>query len=197
MTEVAAPSLDSPLVPSEDPRVHEAARAIECILFAGGEPVRPEQLAEAAEVPIEVVAAALDILRAEYAGRGLEVQAVAGGYQLGTRPAYAEAVRRYLGAAAREPLSQAALETLAIIAYQQPITRPEIDALRGVRSDYILERLEERRLIHVVGRKETVGRPMLYATTEAFLRHFGLSGLSEMPPLEQFGLTAPGPAAAK
>jgi len=99
-------------------------------------------------------------------------------------------VRRYLGAAAREPLSQAALETLAIIAYRQPITRPEVDALRGVRSDYILERLEERRLIHVVGRKETVGRPMLYATTDAFLRHFGLGALADLPPLEQFGLTA-------
>jgi segregation and condensation protein B len=182
-------SLDAP-PPAEELRVHEAVRAIECILFASGEPVRPEHLAEAAQVPPEIVAAALGILRAEFAGRGLEVQAVAGGYQLATRPAYAEAVRRYLGAAAREPLSQAALETLAIIAYRQPITRPEVDALRGVRSDYILERLEERRLIHVVGRKETVGRPMLYATTDAFLRHFGLGALADLPPLEQFGLTA-------
>lgn len=171
-----------------DDEVREAARAIECILFASGEPVRPEHLAEAAQVSLEIVAAALGILRAEFAGRGLEVQSVAGGYQLGTRPAYAEAVRRYLGAAAREPLSQAALETLAIIAYRQPITRPEIDALRGVRSDYILERLEERRLIRVVGRKETVGRPMLYATTEAFLRHFGLGDVQDLPPLKQFGL---------
>jgi len=193
VSEAAAPSLDRPAAPPEDPQVREAARAIECILFASGEPVRPEQLAEAAEAPIEIVIAALEILRAEYAERGLEVQAVAGGYQLGTRPAYAEAVRRYLGAAAREPLSQAALETLAIIVYQQPITRPEIDAIRGVRSDYIVERLEERRLIHVVGRKETVGRPMLYATTEAFLRHFGLSSLGELPPLEQFRRIAPPP----
>ncbi|MGH2452923.1 MAG: SMC-Scp complex subunit ScpB [bacterium] len=180
----------APLPAAEETQVREAVRAIECILFASGEPVRPEDLAEAAQVPPEIVAAALGILRAEYAGRGLEVQTVAGGYQLGTRPAYAEAVRRYLGAAAREPLSQAALETLAIIAYRQPITRPEVDGLRGVRSDYILERLEERRLIRVVGRKETVGRPMLYATTEAFLRHFGLGDLGDLPPLAQFGLTA-------
>lgn len=176
---------------SADEQVREAARAIECILFASGEPVRPEQLAEAVQATLGVVAAAVELLRAEYAGRGLEVQAVARGFQLGTRPAYAEAVRRYLGAAAREPLSQAALETLAIIAYRQPITRPEIDALRGVRSDYILERLEERRLIQVVGRKPTVGRPMLYGTTDAFLRHFGLSDLQDLPPLEQFGLAVP------
>ncbi|MBI3975504.1 MAG: SMC-Scp complex subunit ScpB [Armatimonadetes bacterium] len=176
---------------SVDEQVREAARAIECILFASGEPVRPEQLAEAVQATLGVVAAAVELLRAEYAGRGLEVQAVARGFQLGTRPAYAEAVRRYLGAAAREPLSQAALETLAIIAYRQPITRPEIDALRGVRSDYILERLEERRLIQVVGRKPTVGRPMLYGTTDAFLRHFGLSDLQDLPPLEQFGLAVP------
>ncbi|HEV8340330.1 MAG TPA: SMC-Scp complex subunit ScpB [bacterium] len=183
----AIPILDEPAQPPDDARLYEAVRAIECILFASGEPVRPEQMAEAAQVPTEIVAAALAILRGEYAERGLEVQAVAGGYQLVTRPAYAEAVRRYLGAAAREPLSQAALETLAIIAYRQPITRPEVDAVRGVRSDYILERLEERRLIHVVGRKDTVGRPMLYATTEAFLRHFGLGGLADLPPLERFG----------
>ncbi len=187
----ATPGPDLVAPAAEDPQVREAVRAIECILFASGEPVRPEHLAEAAQVPMNVIVAALAILRAEYAGRGVEVQAVAGGYQLGTRPAYAEAVRRYLGAAAREPLSQAALETLAIIAYRQPITRPEIDALRRVRSDYIIERLEERRLIRMVGRKETVGRPMLYATTEAFLRHFGLGGLADLPPLEQFGLTAP------
>jgi len=176
-----------------DPEVREIANAIECVLFASGEPVRLEHLADAVQATPEAVTAALEVLRAAYAGRGLEVQAVAGGYQLGTRPVYAEVVRRYLGAAAREPLSQAALETLAIVAYRQPITRPEIEALRGVRSEHILERLEERRLVRVVGRKETVGRPMLYATTEGFLRYFGLRDLSGLPPLESFAQMAAEP----
>ncbi len=169
-----------------DEELRETANAVECVLLVSGESVRLEQLAAALEAPAEVVTAALEMLRQEYAARGLEIRAVAGGYQLGTRPAYAEAVRRYLGAAAREPLSQAALETLAIVAYRQPITRPEIDALRGVRSEYILERLEERRLIRAVGRKETVGRPILYGTTDSFLRYFGLRDLGDLPPLETF-----------
>ncbi len=177
-----------------DPRIREAANAIECVLLVSGEPVRLDQLADAVQAPADVVAAAVALLRQEYAGRGLEVQEVAGGYQLGTRPAYADAVRRYLGAAGREPLSQAALETLAIVAYRQPITRPEIEALRGVRSEHILERLEERRLIKAVGRKPTVGRPILYGTTEAFLRYFGLRDLSDLPPLDALG--GPPPAVA-
>jgi len=178
-----------------DPQIREIVNAVECVLLVSGEPVRLEQLADAVQAPTEAVAAALDVLHQEYAGRGLEIQTVAGGYQLGTRPTYAEAVRRYLGAAAREPLSQAALETLAIVAYRQPITRPEIEALRGVRSEHILERLEERRLIRVVGRKETVGRPMLYATTESFLRYFGLRDLADLPPLEAFAHLAATPDA--
>lgn len=180
-----------------DPRIREAANAIECVLLVSGEPVRIDQLADAVQAPAEVVVAAVALLRREYAGRGLEVQEVAGGYQLGTRPAYADAVRRYLGSAGREPLSQAALETLAIIAYRQPITRPEIEALRGVRSEHILERLEERRLIKAVGRKPAVGRPILYGTTEAFLRYFGLRDLSDLPPLDAAGgapAAAPGGA---
>ena len=179
-----------------DPRIQETAHAIECVLLVSGEPVRLDQLVEATQVPADTVLAAVVLLQEEYAGRGLEVQGVAGGYQLGTRPAHAEAVRRYLGAAAREPLSRAALETLAIVAYRQPITRPEIEALRGVRSEHILERLEERRLIKAVGRKQTVGRPILYGTTESFLRYFGLRDLQELPPIEAFGARAPDAGAA-
>src|SRR3972149_5488212 len=107
-----------------DPRIREAANAIECVLLVSGEPVRLDQLVEATQAPPEVFSAAPELRQQEYADRGLEIQAVAGGYQLGTRPAYAEAVRRYLGAAGREPLSQAALETPAIVAYRQPITPP-------------------------------------------------------------------------
>ncbi len=170
--------------------IREAANAIECVLLVSGEPVRLDQLVEATQISPEIVTVAIEMLQQDYAARGLEVQSVAGGYQLGTRPAYAEAVRRYLGAAGREPFSQAALETLAIVAYRQPITRPEIEALRGVRSEHILERLEERRLIKAIGRKQTVGRPILYGTTDAFLRYFGLRDLQDLPPIEAFGSAA-------
>lgn len=174
----------------EEARVAEAGRAVECVLFVSGEPVTIERLVTAVGQPPEVITQAVSRLVKEYEARGLQVQAVAGGYQLGTHPAYAEAVERYLGEAGREPLSQAGLEVLAIVAYRQPVTRPEIEAVRGVRSDHLLQRLEERQLIRVVGRKVALGRPFLYGTTDAFLRHFGLHDLSQLPPMEQFGLRA-------
>lgn len=187
MIELEQAAGDAARLHERDARVRETARAIECILLVSGGPVRMEQLVDAAQVPPEIVAAAVEVLMQEYAGRGLEIQTVAGGYQLATRPDYAEAVQRFLGAAGREPLTQAAVEALAIVAYRQPITRPELEAVRGVRSEYVLERLEERRLIRVVGRKATVGRPILYATTEAFLRYFGLRDLADLPPMAAFG----------
>lgn len=187
MIELEQAAGDAARLHERDARVRETARAIECILLVSGGPVRMEQLVDAAQVPPEIVTAAVEVLMQEYAGRGLEIQAVAGGYQLATRPDYAEAVQRFLGAAGREPLSQVAVEALAIVAYRQPITRPELEAVRGVRSEYVLERLEERRLIRVVGRKATVGRPILYATTEAFLRYFGLRDLADLPPMAAFG----------
>lgn len=191
MIELEQTAGDAARLHERDARVRETARAIECILLVSGGPVRMEQLVDAAQAPPEIVAAALEVLMQEYAGRGLEIQAVAGGYQLATRPDYAEAVQRFLGAAGREPLSQVAVEALAIVAYRQPITRPELEAVRGVRSEYVLERLEERRLIRVVGRKATVGRPILYATTEAFLRYFGLRDLADLPPMAAFGTIHP------
>lgn len=187
MIELEQAAGDAARLHERDARVRETARAIECILLVSGGPVRMEQLVDAAQVPPEIVTAAVEVLMQEYAGRGLEIQTVAGGYQLATRPDYAEAVQRFLGAAGREPLTQASLEALAIVAYRQPITRPELEAVRGVRSEYVLERLEERRLIRVVGRKATVGRPILYATTEAFLRYFGLRDLADLPPMAAFG----------
>jgi segregation and condensation protein B len=191
MIELEQVAGDAARLHERDARVRETARAIECILLVSGGPVRVEQLVDAAQVPPEIVTAAVEVLMQEYAGRGLEIQTVAGGYQLATRPDYAEAVQRFLGAAGREPLTQAALEALAIVAYRQPLTRPELEAVRGVRSEYVLERLEERRLIRVVGRKATVGRPILYATTEGFLRYFGLRDLADLPPMAAFGMIHP------
>ncbi|MGH2426787.1 MAG: SMC-Scp complex subunit ScpB [bacterium] len=158
-------------------------RAVECILLVGGGPVRLQQLRTALEAPDEMITAALAELERDYDGHGLHIQEVAGGYQLVTRPAYADYVQRFLQLEHQETLTRAQLETLAIVAYRQPVTRAEIDAVRGVRSDYVLDRLLDRYLIREVGRRPTLGRPILYGTTEAFLRHFGLRDLSSLPPL--------------
>jgi len=158
-------------------------RAVECVLLVGGGPVTPDQLKETLGVPVELVHEVLRDLVAEYADRGLQIQALAGGYQLCTRPEFSEYVQRFLRLDQREPLSQAALETLAIVAYRQPVTRAEIEAVRGVRCEHVLERLLDRHLIRDLGRKQALGRPILYGTTEGFLRHFGLRDLDALPPL--------------
>ncbi|MDQ7819498.1 MAG: SMC-Scp complex subunit ScpB [Armatimonadota bacterium] len=176
--------------PPDDLDLDELKRAAECILLVSGGPVTVEQLSEVLQAPVQTVHALLWELQQDYRGRGLQVQAVAGGFQLCTRPELAGYVQRYLGLDFRQPLSQAALETLAIVAYRQPVTRAEIEAIRGVRSDHVLERLLERRLIREVGRKQAVGRPILYGTTEGFLRYFGLGSLDDLPPLGDHDLRA-------
>jgi segregation and condensation protein B len=167
----------------EDLDLDELKRAVECILLVSGGPVTVEHLVQVLQAPAQTVHALLWELEQDYRGRGLQIQTVAGGYQLCTRPELAPYVQRFLGLDHRDPLSQAALETLAIVAYRQPVTRAEIEAVRGVRSDHVLERLLERHLIREVGRKQAVGRPILYGTTEGFLRYFGLRGLDDLPPL--------------
>jgi len=157
---------------------------LECLLFVASEPVTPQQVAAALHLEEETAATALEQFRLHYVnGGGLQVVRVAGGYQLRTRPEFAGAVSAFLRPAAQK-LSRQALETLAIVAYEQPITQPEIDALRGVTSDGVLKTLAERELIREAGRKDAPGRPILYCTTDHFLKHFGLSDLSELPSLE-------------
>jgi segregation and condensation protein B len=161
---------------------------LESLLFAAGDPVAIPQLANALDdVPRETIRQALAAMAAEYAtnGRGIVLEEVAGGYQLRTPKEHALFVRRLL--AAKPPrLSRPLMETLAIIAYRQPITRPEIEQLRGVDSGGVLETLLERSLIKVAGRKETAGRPMMYATSGEFLELFGLKSLESLPDLEEF-----------
>lgn len=161
------------------------ASALEALLFVASEPVPPERLAACLQCSPEELAEALHALqrRLDETGSGLQLMHIAGGYQLCTRPVFAEVVSRYL---AREPskLSRAALETLAIIAYRQPITQPEIEAIRGVGCTSVLRTLLDRDLICEAGRKATVGRPILYATTQSFLHYFAIKDLSELPPLE-------------
>ena len=158
---------------------------LECLLFVASDPVSPDRLSQLLRLDPATVSTALEHFRQNYVnGGGLQVVRVAGGYQLRTRPEFAGLVSQFLRPAAQR-LSRQALETLAIVAYQQPITQPEIDALRGVNSDGTIKTLLERELIRDAGRKDAPGRPILYGTTEHFLAHFGLADLSELPKLEE------------
>jgi segregation and condensation protein B len=165
----------------------EAAAVVEAMLYASGKPASIERLAEACELSIDAVSAAVDALEAEYAaeGRGVKLDRVAGGVRLVSRPEHDEPVRRLLGMDGKTKLTIAALETLAIIAYRQPVTAPEIAELRGVSSASSIRTLLDRKLITTAGRKEVVGTPFLYKTTKEFLVHFGLGDLSELPKPEE------------
>lgn len=160
------------------------AASVEGLLFVADAPVSVGRLAEALEVTPSQVEQALAELEISYADRGLRLQRSGSRVQLITAPEVAAYVERFLGLEARTQLSRAALETLAIIVYRQPVTRPEIEVIRGVGSDSVLRTLLSVGLIEEVGRAPTVGRPILYGTTFEFLQHFGLRGLEELPPLE-------------
>jgi len=156
---------------------------LEAMLFVAAEPVPTAQLAEALDVAASVVERGLNELDASLSSRGLRLQRHAGRVQLTTAPELAELLERFLGLEATSHLSRAALETLAIIAYQQPVTRPQIDSIRGVNSDSMMKSLLNKGLILESGRADGPGRPILYSTTPEFLQHFGLNSILEMPPL--------------
>ena len=167
--------------------------ALEAILFVSSEPVPRTRLLELFEEDERLEAAeALEAVLARYADgelrgdRGVLVEDVAGGVRLATRPEVGGWLRRFFDVASGTKLSMAALETLAIIAYRQPITGPEIQELRGVNPSGVLKTLLERRLVRISGRKEVVGKPFLYGTTKEFLVHSGLNSLKDLPPLEEF-----------
>jgi segregation and condensation protein B len=156
---------------------------LEAILFVAPEPVMPAQLAAALDVAPSVIERGLNELDASLSTRGLRLQRHAGRVQLTSAPQLAELIERFLGLEATSHLSRAALETLAIIAYQQPVTRPQIDSIRGVNSDSMMKSLLSKGLILESGRADGPGRPILYSTTPEFLQHFGLNSILEMPPL--------------
>jgi segregation and condensation protein B len=168
---------------------------IEALLFVAAGAVPSIQLATALDLPLRVVENNLDILESRLSSdsplRGLRLQRHHGRVQLTTSPETAADVERFLGLEASSKLSRAALETLAIIAYQQPVIRPEIDAVRGVSSDGVLKSLLGKGLIQEVGRAERPGRPIIYTTTSDFLQYFGLNSLEELPPLSIELSTAP------
>jgi len=160
--------------------------SLEALLFVVASPVTVAQLAEALEQKTADIEAGLHNLEQSYQqGRGLSLQWHGGRVQLTTAPGMAGLVERFLGLEATARLSRAALETLAIIAYRQPITRPGVDAIRGVNSDGVMKSLLSKGLIQEVGRSEGPGRPILYGITADFLQHFGLSSLVELPPYER------------
>ena len=156
---------------------------LEALLFVAAEPVTTAQLAAALDISASVVERGLNELDAALSSRGLRLQRHAGRVQLTTAPQLAELIERFLGLEATTHLSRAALETLAIVAYQQPVTRPQIDAIRGVNSDSMMKSLLSKGLILESGRTDGPGRPILYSTTPEFLQHFGLNSILEMPPL--------------
>ena len=166
----------------------ELAKIIEAILFVSGEPVQlgAVQLgavARALEVTELEVSAAADELASDYDynRRGICLKRFGSHIQLSTRPDYAPQIEKLLQPIQKQSLSQAALETLAVVAYKQPVTRLDIEAVRGVKCDYSVQSLMNKGLIEEVGRKETLGRPILYGTTDAFLSHFGLTSLEDLP----------------
>ena len=161
---------------------------IEALLFATDQPLGLGRLQEVLpDAERGAIQAALAELERDYddSGRAFRVLRVAGGWQLATRQEYADIVRRLFVGKRRVRLTKAALESLAIIAYKQPTTRPEVDAIRGVSSGGVLETLLERNLVHIAGRAEGVGRPLLYATTPEFLQYLGLNHLEDLPSMAE------------
>lgn len=161
-----------------------AAALVESLLFVASGPVSAARLATALEMTPAAVEASLRELEAAYAGRGLRLQWSGGMVQLTTAAEAGPAIERFLGLEVTTRLSQAALEVLSIVAYLQPVTRPQIDQLRGVNSDGALRSLLSKGMVEEVGRMEKPGRPILYGTTPDFLQSFGLNSLGEMPPLD-------------
>ena len=176
--------------PSDDEEARAALKAlIEAVIYITDEPLSAQQIAAAVEQPMENVVSILEELGRDYQqpSRGLSIRELAGGYKLSTKPEHHEAIRRFVKNL-KPPLklSLAALETLAVIAYKQPITAPEIMEIRGVQGAGVLKTLIERKLVAPAGRKAVVGKPILYKTTKDFLIQFGLKDLGELPTLKEF-----------
>ena len=166
----------------------ERAAVIEALIFVSDEPLTAKSIADVLKEDKEVINEALAALAQEFNGRngGLQLREVAGGWQFATKPEYHEHVRAFLKTRPSAKLTIASLETLAVIAYRQPVTVPEILEIRGVQSPSAIKTLLDKKLIVAKGRKDTIGRPMMYGTSKEFLLQFGLKDLSELPSVEDF-----------
>ncbi|HZE89548.1 MAG TPA: SMC-Scp complex subunit ScpB [Verrucomicrobiae bacterium] len=178
---------DLPAPPADEARLHAV---IEALIFAAEEPLSLRELTELLpDVPEEQLHAAIEQLERTCAHphRGLQVVRIAGGFRMTTKGDLGEWVRALFRSRNRRRLSPAAVETLAIVAYRQPITTPEIQSLRGTDPSGVLQNLLEKKLVRTLGRKKVVGKPILYGTTREFLTHFGLNSLTDLPSMEEFG----------
>jgi len=194
--EVATESVDGGEQPSANGNGHakgvdqgELKAILEAVLFVSSDPVPVARLVSIlGAVKKGEVEQALTQLKQELEqdGRGVQLVQVAGGYRLVTKPDYAPWIKKLDKARTMQKLSRSALESLAIIAYKQPLVRSEIEQIRGVETSGVLRTLLERKLVRIVGRKEVPGRPIMYGTTKFFLEHFGLQDLSQLPPLREF-----------
>ena len=166
----------------------ELVSIVEALIFVADEPITTKLLSEVLEEDRDAIEAAVHELQKEYESResGLQIREIAGGWQIATRTELHEEVRKFLKTRPSAKLSLASLETLAVIAYKQPVTVPEILEIRGVQSASAIKTLLEKRLIVTKGHKETVGRPMQYGTSKEFLIQFGLKDLTELPSIEDF-----------
>ena len=170
------------------PEDHVRRALLEAVIYVAEQPLTPAQISEGLGFPLSTVTDDLDRLIKDYkdAGRGIELRVVAGGYKMFTKAEHHEAVRSFVKTLRPKfKLSLPALETLSVIAYKQPVTIPEIQAVRGVNVTGVIHTLLNRKLISTAGRKKVMGRPMMYKTTKEFLVQFGLSDLSELPNLKE------------
>lgn len=172
--------------PAVDPE--RLAAAVEALLFSHGAPVTGERLAEVLDTDSKAVLAALDALETRYSAleSGLRLARIAGGFQLTTRTEWRDAIERLMAPRREQALTEAALEALSVIAYRQPITIPELNEIRGVNSHSVVTTLMKHRLVRSRGRKQVVGRPLLYGTTRDFLERFELDRLEDLPKLREF-----------
>jgi len=182
--EVPEPGIDAEPGAGEQLSDEELVQALVALVFASPEPLSERRLVQLLDGPrVERVRSALETARARLSAAGLplELRAIAGGHQLLTRPEFGTLVQRLFKSRKNERISAAALETLAVVAYRQPVTKAEIEAIRGVQAGPILRTLVERGFVRVEGRADVPGHPLQYATTRSFLDRFGLSGLEELP----------------
>ncbi|HEY2866961.1 MAG TPA: SMC-Scp complex subunit ScpB [Pyrinomonadaceae bacterium] len=186
MSEAVEEALEDAPKPTRD--LSELVAVVEALIFVADEPITTKLLADVLDEDKQAAEAAVEQLRQEYEAResGLQIRVIAGGWQIATRTEFHEEVRKFLRTRPSAKLSLAALETLAVIAYKQPVTVPEILEIRGVQSASAIKTLLDKRLIVAKGRKETVGRPMQYGTSKDFLIQFGLKDLTELPSIEDF-----------
>ena len=189
-TRILPPAQETPEKPKLE--LKERVGIVEAILFVTGDAVEKSEIRRALDISDAELEETLDALESGYDfdRRGLRLLRFGAHVQLATRPDYAPYVEKLLQPVQKQSLSQAVMETLAVIAYRQPVTKGEIEQVRGVKCDYSVQSLMTKGLIAEVGRKETLGRPILYGTTDAFLRHFCISSVAELPEIDFSKLTA-------